>query len=111
MKDYFKNNKYSIVAGNTNHYAKRAIDASEIKLIDLNKLYKINLLFSNCSFLADGSVNLGFDNLGRPFIGDLNNRVNFYDYVLKDSCIIHLTKKSDSIDIYIEPETDYVHIK
>jgi len=80
---FFKDNKYSIVAGNTDHYAKRAIDASAIKLIDLNKLYKIDLSFSNCSILADGSVNLGFDNLGRAFVGDLNSSVIFMIMFLK----------------------------
>ena len=79
------------------------------KKLNIGYSYSIdNVTTSGC-----GSYNpkrIAFDNLGRPFEGNDGTWINSTDKILKSQCIFTLYSGSDTINIYIEPETGYVHL-
>ena len=53
---------------------------------------------------------IAFDNIGRPFQGNDKNWNSSTESVLKEKCTFTLHKGSEIINIYIEPESGYVHL-
>ena len=57
-----------------------------------------------------GAKRIAFDNLGRPFKGNDSSWNSSTDGILKKQCIFTLHGENETINIYIEPETGYVHL-
>jgi len=74
---------------------------------------KLNIGYSygidKIAYRGCGGKRIAFDYLGRPFVGADNNWDDNVDGSLKKQCKIILHKGYDSINIYIEKETGYIH--
>ena len=81
-------------------------DTNATRSMNLGATYGItSITQSGC-----GGQRISFDNKGRPFIGDDSNWNSSTDGILDAQCVFTLHKDSDSIDIFIERETGYVHL-
>jgi len=74
----------------------------------LNIGYSYNI--DRISYSGCGAQRIAFDYLGRPFGGDSSGWTSSLDGILTQQCIFTLHSGSDSIDIFIEPETGYIHL-
>ena len=81
-------------------------DSRATKRLNIGYTYGItNITYSGC-----GGQRISFDNKGRPFKGNDKNWTSSVDGILTTQCIFTLHKNSESINIYIEPETGYTHL-
>lgn len=76
---------------------------------------KLNIGYSygidNITKVGCGAMRIAFDNLGRPFKGDDSSWDDSTENILKNQCIFTLYSGNETISIYIEPETGYVHLQ
>jgi len=81
-------------------------DERASKKLNIGYSYGItNMKSSGC-----GGKRISFDNLGRPFKGDDSSWNASTEGLLKSQCIFTFYIEEDSIKVYIEPETGYVHL-
>ena len=81
-------------------------DSQATKKLNIGYSYGVdNITYSGCS-----GQRISFDNLGRPYVGDDKNWNSISDGILTNQCVFTLHKSTDSVSIYIEPETGYVHL-
>lgn len=104
----FTGNKYSVVSNNNTTYAKDTENnGREIKDIDLGAEYSVSVSFSGgCA----GENIISFDNVGRPFVGDLSTSTSAYTAgkLLTTPCVITLSNPSQQdINITIMQESGY----
>ena len=76
------------------------------KKLNIGYTYNIDkITYSGCS-----GKRIAFDYLGRSFVGADNNWDSSVDGILSKQCKIILHKGNNSISIYIEKETGYIHL-
>lgn len=106
----FDGNKYSLAHDNNTKFAKDPQSAKELKAIDLEAKYSVELEFTgSCS----ANAILSFDYLGRPLLGSLSADTLPYpqNRIMTTACNIKLTSGSESSIITITPETGYTKIQ
>ena len=82
--------------------------SDSISRMNLGKSYKITQTSANImSGGCQGSQRIFFDYLGRPY----SSSDGVVKTLIKSECIIKLSNPDGTVDIAIEPETGYTHIK
>ena len=82
-------------------------DANATRRLNLGETYGITNITRTTSC---GAGRISFDNKGRPFTGDSSNWNSSTENALRIQCKFTIFKDSESIDVFIEPETGYIHL-
>ncbi|WP_201353514.1 pilus assembly FimT family protein [Hydrogenimonas urashimensis] len=90
-------------------------DSRSTPSMNIERTYGIkDVVFQNC---GNSAKRISFDNLGRPYYGDLSTSTDPYSRLIKNQCRIVLCETTcgsaandEKVIIAIEPETGYVHM-